>query len=52
MKERIPKPYRPTSKLICDQTNKVYNIVHYRNLKFYVPMGIFFSKVHKIVSFD
>ena len=22
MKEHVPKPYRPTGKLICDQTNK------------------------------
>ena len=52
MKEHVPKPYRPTSKLICDQTNKEYYKVHYRNLKFYVRMGMVISKVHRIVSFD
>ena len=52
MKEHVPKPYRPTSKLICDQTNKEYYIIHYRNLKFYVRMGMIISKVHRIVSFD
>ena len=31
MKEDVPKPYKPTSKLICDQTNKEYYIVLYKN---------------------
>ena len=39
-------------KLICDQTNKEYYIVHYRNLKFYIRMGMIIKKVHRIVSFD
>ena len=52
MKQHVPKPYRLTSKLICDQTDKKYYIVHYRNLKFFVRMGILISKVHRIVSFD
>ena len=52
MKEHEPKPHRPTSKLICDQTNKEYYIVHYRNLKFYIRMGMIIKKVHRIVSFD
>ena len=52
MEEHMPKPYRPTSKLICDQTNKKYYIVHYRNLKFYMRMGMIIKKVYRIVSFD
>ena len=52
MKEHEPMPHRPTSKLICDQTNKEFYIVHYRNLKFYLRMGMIIKKVHKIVSFD
>ena len=52
MKEHVPKPYTPTSKLICDQTNKEYNIVHYRNLKFYIRMVMIISEVHRIVSFN
>ena len=52
MKEHVPNPFRPTSKLICDQTNKEYYIVHYRNLKFYMRMGMIIKKVHRIVSFD
>ena len=52
MKEHVPQPYRPTTKLICDQTKKEYYIVQYRNLKFYLRMGMIISKVHRIVSFD
>ena len=52
MKEHEPQPHGPTSKLICDQTNKEYYIVHYRNLKFYIGMGMLIKKVHRIVSFD
>ena len=52
MKEHVPNPFRPTSKLICDQTNKECYIVHYRNLKFYIRMGMIICKVHRIVSFD
>ena len=52
MKEHEPRPHRPTNKLICDQTNKEYYIVHYRNLKFYTRMGMLIKKVHRIVSFD
>ena len=52
MHEHAPNPHRSTSKLICDQTNKEYYIVHYRNLKFYLRMGMIISRVHKIVSFD
>ena len=52
MKEHEPKPHRATSKLICVQTNKEYYIVHYRNLKFYLRMGMIIKKVHRIVSFN
>ena len=52
MKEHEPKPHRPTSKLICDQSDKEYYIVHYRNLKFYIRMGMIIKKLHRIVSFD
>ena len=52
MKEHVPKPYKLTSKLICDQTNKEYYIFHYGNLKFYARMGNIVTKVRKIVSFD
>ena len=52
MKGHVPKPTRPKCKLICDQTNKDYYVVLYRNLKFYVRVGMIISKVHRIVAFD
>ena len=52
MTEHVRKPYRPTSKLNCDQTNKEYFIVHYRNLIFYVRMRMIIGKVHRIASFN
>ena len=52
MKENVPKPYRPTSKLVCDQTNNDLYIVQYTYLKFHVRMGLTISKLHRIVSFD
>ena len=52
MNEHEPKPHRPTSKLICDQTSTEYYFVHYRNLKFYLRIGMIIKKVHRIVSFD
>ena len=39
MNEHVPKPLKPTSKLICDQTNKEYYIFHCRNLNFYKADG-------------
>ena len=32
--------YRPSPKLMCDQTNKYNYFVHYRLLKFYLKMGM------------
>ena len=52
MKEHVPKPYRPTNKLICDQTIEDYYTVHYRNLKLYIRMAMIIAKVHRIVSID
>ena len=52
MKEVDPKQYRPNSKMVCDQTNKEYYIIQYRNLKLYVRMGMINIRVHGIVSFD
>ena len=52
MKEHVPKPYKPTSNKICDQTNKKYYVVHYRELKLYIRIGMIISKVHRVVSFD
>ena len=48
----MPKLYRPTKKLICDQTIEDYYTVHYKNLKLYIRMAMIIAKVHRIVSFD
>ena len=52
MKEKVPKLYKATNNLICDQTNEEYYIVHYRNLKTFLRRGMIITKVHRIVSFD
>ena len=43
-----PKHYTDTSKIVCDKKNF---LVHYRNLKFYVRIGMIIEKIHKILSF-
>ena len=52
MKKHKPKWYRPHSKLICDQQDKKQCMVHYKNLKFYVKMGMIVETVHCVVSFN
>ena len=51
MIEHKPKHFTPTFKLIRDKHNKKEYLVHYRNLKFYVRMGMIIEKIHKIISF-
>ena len=46
-----PKKYKPTAKLICDQTNKKHYGIHYRMLKFYIRMGMIVTKIHTIFRF-
>ena len=45
--------YKPTSKLMCDLTNKKkYNEKeHYRMFKFYTNMGMKVTKIHTIYRF-
>ena len=40
MTENKPEKYKPTEKLIMDQTNKQCYFLHYRDLKFYIRHGI------------
>ena len=35
-----PEKYKPTEKLIMDQTNKQRSFLHYRDLKFSIRQGI------------
>ena len=43
--------YKPTSKLICDVTNKSKYMIHYRMFKFYLNQGMKVTKIHTIYKF-
>ena len=43
--------YKPTSKLMCDVTNKTKYMTHYRVFKFYINMGMKVTKIHTIYTF-
>ena len=43
--------YKPTSKLMCDVTNKSKNMIHYRMFKFYLNQGMKVTKIHTIYRF-
>ena len=46
-----PEKYKSTEKLIMDQTNKQRSFLHYRDLKFYIRLGIRILNVHTIYKF-
>ena len=46
-----PKKYKPTEKLIMDQTNKQRYFLHYRDLKFYIRHGIRILNVYTVYKF-
>ena len=48
MKTNKPEKYKPTEKLITDQTNKQSYFLHYRDLKFYIRHGIRVLNVHTV----
>ena len=43
--------YKPTSKLMCDVTNKSKYMIHYRMFKFYLDQGMKVTKIHTIYKF-
>ena len=43
--------YKPTSKLVCDVTNKTKYMMHYRIFKFYINMGMKVTKIHTQYKF-
>ena len=49
---RVKQPnYKPTPKLMCDQTDKHKYMMHYRMFKFYINMGMKVTKIHTIYRF-
>ena len=46
-----PEKYKPTEKLIMDQTNKHRYFLNYRDLKFYIRHGIRSLNVHTVYKF-
>ena len=43
--------YKPTSKLMCDVTNKSKYMIHYRMFKFYLNQGMKVTKIHNVYKF-
>ncbi len=43
--------YIPSEKLIPNLQNKTKYIVHYRNLKLYISLGMNLTKVHRALTF-
>ena len=51
MKEIKAENYAKSKKLLCDWTDKIKILVHYRMLKFYIRHGMVVDKIHEIISF-
>ena len=51
MMRNKPEKYKPTEKLIMDQTNKHRYFLHYRDLKFYIRHGIKILNIHTVYKF-
>ena len=43
--------YKPTEKLIMDQTNKQRYFLHYRGLKIYIRHGVRIVRIHTVYKF-
>ena len=52
MEKIKPKSYTKSKKLICDWTDKMKYLIHYRILNFYVRHGMIVEKIHEIISFQ
>ena len=43
--------HKPTEKLILDLYDKKHYVLHYKNLKTYLELGINLTKIHKVLEF-
>ena len=46
-----PKYTSPIQKIILDVNNKLHYVTHYRNLKFYLKMGLHVMTINRVISF-
>ena len=51
MKKIKPKKHVSKTKLICDWTDKMKFLIHYRLLNIHIRHGMDIEKVHEIISF-
>ena len=51
MMKNTPEKYKPSEKLIMDQTNKRRYFLHYRDLKFYTRHGVRIVKLYTVYKF-
>lgn len=50
--QQLNKKFTPCKKLVPNLHNKSNYVVHYRNLKLYLSLGMKITKINKIISFN
>ena len=43
---------KKSRKLVCNLKSKSKYVIHYRNLKLYVQLGLVVTKIHRVISFE
>ena len=49
--EKLNVKVKPYQKLVCNLKSKTKYVVHYRNLKLYIRLGMRVTKIHRVLSF-